>query len=47
LTASSGRTGWRVDGSNGENRLRVEGATPAEAWWCAVEAAAAVEMLAD
>jgi hypothetical protein len=28
---SSGRTAWRVEGANGENRIRVEGATPAEA----------------
>jgi hypothetical protein len=47
FTGSSGRTVWQVDGSNGENRLRVEGATPAEAWWRAVEAAAAVGMLTD
>jgi hypothetical protein len=47
FTGSSGRTVWQVDGSNGENRLRVEGATPAEAWWRAVEAAAAAGMLAD
>jgi hypothetical protein len=47
FTGSSGRTVWQVDGSNGENRLRVEGATPAEAWWRAVEAAAAVGMMAD
>jgi hypothetical protein len=44
---SLGRTVWQVDGSNGENRIRVEGATPAEAWWWAVEAAAGVGMLAD
>jgi hypothetical protein len=44
---SSGRTVWQVDGSNGENKLKVQGTTPAEAWWRAVEAAAAVGMLAD
>jgi hypothetical protein len=45
FTGSSRRTVWQVDGSNGENRLRVEGATPAEAWHRVVEAAAAVGML--
>jgi hypothetical protein len=43
--ASSGRYIHQVDGSNGENELRVEGATPAEAWHRAVEAAAACGML--
>jgi hypothetical protein len=38
---------WQVDGPNGENRLRVEGATPAEAWARAVEAAVAAGMLTD
>jgi hypothetical protein len=47
FTGSSGRTVRQVDGSNGENRLKVEGSTPAEAWHRAVEAAAAVGMLAD
>jgi hypothetical protein len=47
FTGSSGRSVWQVDGSNGENRLKVQGATPAEAWYRAVEAAAAVGMLAD
>jgi hypothetical protein len=42
-----GATVWRVDGSNGENQIRVVGATAGEAWWRAVEAAAAVGMLAD
>jgi hypothetical protein len=36
-----------VNGSNGENKLRVEGTTPAEAWFRAVETADAVGMLAD
>jgi hypothetical protein len=31
FTGSSGRTIWQVDGSNGENRIRVEGSTSAEA----------------
>jgi hypothetical protein len=47
FTGSSGRTVWQVDGSNGENEIRVEGATPAEAWHRAVEAAAACGMLTD
>jgi hypothetical protein len=46
FTGSSGRAVWRVDGSDGENKLRVEGATPAEAWHRAVEAAAC-GMLSD
>jgi hypothetical protein len=47
FTGSSGRVVWQVDGSNGENRIKVLSATPAEAWYRAVEAAAAVGMLAD
>jgi hypothetical protein len=47
FTGSSGRTIYQVDGSNGENRLKVDGATPAEAWHRAVEAAAACGMLSD
>jgi hypothetical protein len=47
LTGNSGRTVWQVDGSNGENRLRVEGSTSAEAWHRAVLAAAACGMLTD
>jgi hypothetical protein len=46
FTSSSGRTIWQVGGWTGENRLRVEGATLAEAWSRAVEAAAGVGMLA-
>ena len=46
FTGSSGWTVWQVDGSNGENKIRVEGATPYEAWLRAVEAAAARGMLA-
>ena len=46
-TDSSGRTVNQVDGSNGENRIRVEGSTPAEAWHRAVLAAVACGMLAD
>ena len=47
FTGSSGWTVWQVDGSNGENKIRVEGSTPTEAWHRAVEAAAACGMLAD
>jgi hypothetical protein len=36
---------WLVTGSNGENMIRAEGATRAEAWHRAVEQAAAVGML--
>lgn len=43
--APGGGTVYQVDGSNGENRIRVEGATQREAWLRAVEAAAAVGML--
>jgi hypothetical protein len=45
FTGSSGRTVHQVDGRNGENKIRVEGATPAVAWHRAVEAAAACGML--
>jgi hypothetical protein len=38
---------WVVDGSNGENRIRAEGATQREVWWRAVEQAAECGMLAD
>jgi len=52
---STGETGWcgtggsvwQVDGRNGENQILVVGTTQREAWWRAVEAAAAVGMLAD
>jgi hypothetical protein len=46
FTDSSGRTVWQVDGSQGENRIQVQGASRGEAWHRAVEAAAA-GMLAD
>jgi hypothetical protein len=38
---------YQVDGSNGENKILVRGATAREAWWRAIEAAAAVGMLVD
>src|SRR5262245_34936390 len=44
---SCGRLLVVVDGRNGENRIRVEGATSREAGWRAVEAAAAEGVLAD
>jgi hypothetical protein len=47
FTGSSGPYAHQVDGSNGENKLRVEGARPAEAWHWAVEAAAGCGMLSD
>ncbi len=46
FTGSSRRVIHQVDGSNGVNKIRVEGSTPAEAWYRAVEAAAAIDMLA-
>jgi hypothetical protein len=45
FSTNSGRAVWRIEGSNGENRLEVEGSTPDEAWHRAVEAAAACGML--
>jgi len=42
LAGNSGRTVWLVDGSSGENKLGVDGTTPSEAWWRAVEVAGAV-----
>jgi hypothetical protein len=47
FTSPAGQVVWQVDGRNGENRIRVTGSTPAEAWHRAVEAAAACGMLAD
>ncbi len=47
FAGASGRTVSQVDGSNGENKIRVEGSTPAEAWFRAVEAAAECGMLRD
>jgi hypothetical protein len=39
-------TRWLVSGTNGENLIRAEGKSRAEAWWRACEQAAAVGMLA-
>jgi hypothetical protein len=36
---------WQVSGSNGENLLRADGATQAEAWWHACQQAEALGML--
>ena len=36
---------WCVEGQNGENRIEGRGATLAEAWWRACEAAWAAGML--
>lgn len=47
FTSANGRTVYQVDGSNAEDRIRVEDATPAEVWHRAVEAAASCGMLAD
>jgi hypothetical protein len=47
FTYPDGRYIHLVDGWNGEKKFRVEGATPAEAWYRAVEAAAAAGMLVD
>ena len=45
--AFHGSTGvvWLVWGSNGENLIRAEGATRAEAWWRALEQVKAVGMI--
>lgn len=45
LVGSGGRRLWVVSGSNGENLIRAEGATEADAWRSAVEQARAVGML--
>ena len=47
FTDSKGLTVWQIDGSLGENRIRAEGATRAEAWHKAALAAAACGMLAE
>jgi hypothetical protein len=47
FTYPDGRYVHQVDALKLEQRIRAEGATPAEAWHRAVEAAAAVGMLAD
>jgi hypothetical protein len=47
LIGPSGNPLWRIDGTNGENSIRVVGDTLAEAWHRAVEAAAACGMLSD
>ena len=47
FTGAGAGTVWQVDGSDGENRIKVEVTTPREAWDRAVEAAPACGMLAD
>jgi hypothetical protein len=47
FTYPDGRYVHQVDASNGTQRIRAEGATPAEAGWRPVEAAAARGMLVD
>jgi hypothetical protein len=42
-----GGLGWLVTGHNGENLIRAEGPTRADAWREAVEQARAVGMLGD
>jgi hypothetical protein len=45
FTGLGGRTLVQVDGTNGENRIKVVGVTQRQAWHRAVEAAAACGML--
>ena len=44
-SSEAGELVWVFTGSNGENLLRAEGATAAEAWGRAVEAARGLGML--
>jgi hypothetical protein len=44
LATGAGRIVWVVSGHNGENLIRAEGATEAEAWRGAVEQARSVGM---
>jgi hypothetical protein len=37
FTNPDGRYIHQADGTNGENKIRVDGVTPAEAWYRAVE----------
>jgi hypothetical protein len=43
---AGGRTSWIVSGTNGENVIRAEGRSQAEAWYRATLQAEAVGMLA-
>ena len=43
---AGGAAVWIVTGTNGENMIRAEGCSQAEAWWRACEQAAVVGMLA-
>jgi hypothetical protein len=47
LNCGSGRVAYVVYGRNGENLILVPAVTQREAWWRAVEQAAACGMLAD
>jgi hypothetical protein len=47
FTGSSGHSVWQVDGRKGDQQIVGRGATPAEAWWRAVEQAEASGPLAD
>jgi len=42
---AEGRTGWLVSGHNGENAIRAEGPTQAEAWRDALDQARTLGML--
>ena len=46
FTDCSDRTIWEITGRQGENRIKVEAASPCEAWSKAALAAAACGMLA-
>ena len=45
FTDCSGQTVWGIDGSQGENQFKVDGATSSDAWRSAMLAAAACGML--
>jgi hypothetical protein len=47
FSGAAGRYVHQVDGRKGDHQIVGRGATPAEAWHRAVEAATAVGMLAD
>jgi len=47
FTHPDGRYVHQVDASNGGQRIRAEGATPAEAWYRAVEVARAHDVPQD
>ena len=45
FASASGDLVWAVDGWNGENVIRADGATEAEAWRAAIEQARGLGML--